>query len=164
MEHENRTMEGVSEEIQNKFEEVLDMEERLTEVASELFVANDGFVSSACGSQKKSKAVCEMRRLTRRCMSRASCTTWKRKWTRTRRCRVSFAVRRALRLDGKNPQVSCDRQCWKDGIQYLDIASELGEENGEVYTMSHWDGFCNLQARREEGADGKQQAVDTCCP
>ena len=62
--------------------------------------------------------------------------------------------------DGSHePRFMCDRQCWKEGFKYCDIASVMVEDDGEPHTIRLCKRTVTIEARRKEGASDKRQAM-----
>ena len=57
------------------------------------------------------------------------------------------------------PKFMCDRQCWKKGFYYFDIASGMVEDTGELYTINLCESCDNL---RRGNARGRSEPQATC--
>ena len=53
-----------------------------------------------------------------------------------------------IEVDMDSGQFGCDRQCWKEGFKYFDIASAMVEDDGELHTVNIWKHCYNWRKTR----------------
>ena len=103
---------------------------------------------------------CQQSRQMRRSTNHASWTTWTWTLTRTRRSLASDRVQWAGQLDGRNLNSHVTGNGQRDVFKYCAITSVMVEDDGESHTRNFCNICSNFYARRDEGAEGKREAME----